>query len=100
MLTGVERNVEQRPGRFVLEQNYPNPFNPSTTISFALPMKSLVTLKVFDVIGREVATIVSEDLAAGNYTRQWSANELSSGVYFYQLSAGSFTETKKLFLLK
>jgi beta-glucanase (GH16 family) len=88
------------PDHFALSQNYPNPFNPSTTISFDLPKKSFVSLKVFDMIGREIATIVSEDMSTGSYTKKWNTNGLPSGVYFYQLQAGSFTETKKLQLLK
>jgi hypothetical protein len=83
-----------------LEQNYPNPFNPSTTISFSLPSKSFVSLKVFDLIGREVATIISADMQAGSYSRQWNASDLPSGAYFYRLQAGLFAETKKLILLK
>jgi hypothetical protein len=98
--TGVEENQMQIPTRFALEQNYPNPFNPSTTISFDLPKQSFVSLKVFDLIGREVATVVCEELQGGNYTRQWNAANVSSGVYFYRLQAGTFTETKKLILLK
>jgi len=83
-----------------LEQNYPNPFNPSTTIQFTLPSRSFVSLKVFAVIGREVATIVSEELSAGSYSRTWNAANMSSGIYFYRLQAGTFTETKKLILLR
>jgi hypothetical protein len=85
---------------YALYQNYPNPFNPTTTIYFALPSKSFVTLKVFDILGREVSTIVSEEMSTGNYTREWNAANRSSGIYFYRLQAGSFTETKKLILLK
>jgi|WetSurMetagenome_2_1015567.scaffolds.fasta_scaffold97897_1 hypothetical protein len=83
-----------------LAQNFPNPFNPSTRISFDLPFQSFVSLKVFDVTGREVAAIVSEEMSAGRYTKQWNAAYLPSGVYFYRLQAGSFRETKKLILLK
>ncbi len=86
--------------RFALHQNYPNPFNPSTTISFSLPSTSFVTVKVFDVMGREVATIVNEEVPAGNHSKQWVAEGLSSGVYFYRLQAGKYSETKKLTLLK
>jgi len=92
--------VIETPKLFLLGQNYPNPFNPSTTITFDLPMKSLVTLKVFDLMGREVATIVSGELSAGNHTRQWNAANMSSGIYFYRLQAGSSIATKKLVLLK
>jgi hypothetical protein len=79
---------------------YPNPFNPSTTISFDLPSRSYVTLKMFDILGREVSTIVSEELQAGNYARQWNAANMDSGVFFYRLQAGTYTETRKLLLLK
>jgi hypothetical protein len=83
-----------------LNQNYPNPFNPATTFSFSLQSRSFVSLKVFDLLGREVATIVSEDLSSGNYSRQWNASAAPSGTYFYRLQTGSFVETKKLVLLK
>jgi len=85
---------------FRLSQNYPNPFNPSTTIVFSLPSGSLVSLKVFDFIGREVAILYSGELPAGTYEQRWDAANLPSGIYFYRLQAGSFSETKKLVLLK
>ncbi len=88
------------PKETVLYPNYPNPFNPTTNISFSLPSKSFVTLRIFDMIGREVATIASDELPAGKYTRQWNATNFASGIYFYRLQAGSFTETKKLILVK
>ena len=88
------------PEQFALAQNYPNPFNPTTNISFTLPSKGFVSLKVFDMLGREVATIVSEEMSAGSYSKQWNAANISSGIYFYRLQAGSFTETKKLVLLR
>ena len=97
--TDVDNKVNL-PTKFSLKQNYPNPFNPTTTISFSLPSKSFASLKVFDLIGREVATIVSEEMSAGNYTKQWNAAALTSGIYFYRLQSGTFTETKKLVLLK
>jgi Secretion system C-terminal sorting domain len=81
-------------------QNYPNPFDPSTTISFCLPQRSFVTLKVFDVMGREISTIVSEALSPGNYFRKWNGTKMPSGVYFYRLQAGSYSETKKFLLIK
>jgi hypothetical protein len=99
--TGVHSTDEQIiPQNYTLLQNYPNPFNPVTNISFSLPLRSYTSLKVFDVIGREVTVIVSEELSAGSYTRQWNAAQMPSGVYFYKLHAGSYTETKKLILLK
>jgi hypothetical protein len=88
------------PQTYELFQNYPNPFNSSTVILFSLPSKSYVLLKVFDMLGREVATLVNEELAAGNHYRQWIASNISSGVYFYRLQCGSFIETKKLVLLR
>jgi hypothetical protein len=88
------------PERFTLRQNYPNPFNPTTTISFTLPSRSWVSLKVFDLTGREAAVIVSQKLPAGDYLRQWNANGMPGGIYFYRLQAGSFTETRKLVLLR
>ena len=91
---------------FRLEQNYPNPFNPNTKIKFTIPVTlsevewSLVTLKVYDVLGNEVATLISEEKPAGNYEVEFSANDLSSGIYFYQLRTESFTDTKKMILLR
>ena len=88
------------PLQFSLEQNYPNPFNPSTVISYQLPIAGLVTLRVFDLLGNEVATLVNEYRTAGSYEVEFNASLLSSGVYFYKLSTGSFTQTKKLILMK
>ena len=85
---------------FKLEQNYPNPFNPSTTISWQLPVDAFVSLKVYDVLGNEVASLANEDKAAGSYQTEFDASNLSSGTYFYRLEAGSFVETKKMILLK
>ncbi len=88
------------PKSIILQQCYPNPFNPATTISFSISTKSFVSLKVFDLLGREVSTIVSEEMSAGNYSRLWNANEIASGIYFYRLRVGTFSETKKLVLLR
>jgi endoglucanase len=99
--TGVGMlDLYSNPAKYSLIQNYPNPFNPSTTISFSLPSKSIVSLKVFDLTGKEIAIIVSQELSAGTYSRQWNAANMSSGIYFYQLQAGTYTETKKLVLLR
>jgi hypothetical protein len=98
--TSVKQVSAQLPERFALYQNYPNPFNPSTSISFSLQTKSYVSLKVFDALGREVSILVSEELTAGTYTKQWNASGLSSGVYFYRIQTGLFTETKKILLLR
>ncbi len=91
---------ELPPSTFTLRQNYPNPFNPSTVIGYQLPVNSVVTLKVFDLLGREVATLVDEGKPAGNYTVQFSGKHLASGVYFYRMQADNFIETKKLLLQK
>jgi hypothetical protein len=85
---------------YSLSQNYPNPFNPSTNISFNIPSKSFVSLRIFDLLGKEVATIVSEEMSAGSYSREWNASAFSSGVYFYRLTAGNFVQTRKLCLLR
>jgi hypothetical protein len=100
MNTAVKDGVKNVPLIFALQQNYPNPFNPATTISFTLPSRSYVLLKVFDLIGREITTIFSEEMSAGTYSKRWNADNMSSGIYFYRLQTGTFTETKKLILLK
>lgn len=87
------------PYQFVLEQNYPNPFNPVTTIKYSIPQSSNVIIKVFDVPGNEIETLVNEEKPAGNFEVTWNAAALSSGVYFYKIQAGSFTDTKKMVLL-
>ncbi len=88
------------PDKFILNQNYPNPFNPSTTISFNLPNTNLVTLKIFNPLGQEVAILYNDILHAGPHNFTFNASELPSGVYFYRLEAGSFAQTKKMILLK
>jgi hypothetical protein len=85
---------------FNLFQNYPNPFNPTTTINFQIPELSFVTIKVFDVLGNEIETLVNEKISAGSYTVEFDGNELTSGIYFYKLQAGDFIETKKMILIK
>jgi hypothetical protein len=99
-----------KPRAYDLSQNYPNPFssgarsrtagNPTTTIEFALPKASLVTLKIYDLLGNEVATLVSEKLPTGKHQRVWEAKGLASGVYLYRLKAGEFVQTKKLILMR
>jgi poly(3-hydroxybutyrate) depolymerase len=88
------------PSHFSLDQNYPNPFNPTTTISFSLPAARPVTLKIYDILGQEVATLIQEVLVSGRHVVRWNASGLASGVYFYRLQAGEFTQTKRLLLLK
>ena len=99
LVTGIddENNI---PTEFALEQNYPNPFNPSTTISFAIPTKNFVSLKVFNSLGEEVAELVREIKSEGNYSFSFNASSLTSGVYFYTLQAGEYTDTKKMTLIK
>jgi hypothetical protein len=99
--TAVPRNERgEIPNQFKLHQNYPNPFNPITTIRYELPHASRVTLKVYNTLGQEVATLVNETKPAGVYTAQFDAANFASGVYLYRLQAGSYVETKKLILLK
>jgi hypothetical protein len=88
------------PNEFSLEQNYPNPFNPSTKIRYSIPLPSNVTIKVFDMLGKEIETVVNEEKPVGTYEINWYSKHLPSGVYFYQLRAGSFVETKKMVLMK
>ncbi|MBA4405926.1 hypothetical protein C0389_01495 [bacterium] len=85
---------------FKLEQNYPNPFNPETAISYQIPIDSKVILKIFDVLGRKIETLVNEDQSDGWHKVKFDGTKLSSGVYYYQLSAGSFMKTKKFVLTK
>ena len=105
-IVGVEDEITSTPSQFKLNQNYPNPFNPSTTIEYSIPNVvpdfnlSNVTLKVYDVLGKEVATLVNETQSAGNYRVTFDASSLPSGVYFYRLVGGSFSETRKFTLMK
>ncbi len=88
------------PVNYILFLNCPNPFNPSTTIKYQIPEFSFVTIKVYDVLGNEVATLISEEKPAGGYEIEFDGSSLPSGIYFYWLHAGAFTETKKMILLK
>jgi len=89
-----------QPDSYLLKQNYPNPFNPSTIISWQLPESKFVTLKIYDVLGNEVASLVNEEKPAGNYEVEFNATNLSSGIYYYKLVAGNFIDVKKMILLK
>jgi photosystem II stability/assembly factor-like uncharacterized protein len=93
-------NKNKLPSQFVLNQNYPNPFNPSTNINYSLPTSGLVLIKVYDILGREIKTLVNGYKSAGNYSVSFEASRLASGVYFYRMQAGNFVQTKKLLLLK
>ncbi len=88
------------PSEFSLEQNYPNPFNPSTKISFTIPTKEFVSLKVYDIMGNEVTKLVNEEMPAGSYSKYFNASGLSSGTYFYKLQAGNKIQTQKMILMK
>jgi len=97
---GIKNISSEVPKDFSLSQNFPNPFNPTTNIRFALPKAGFVKLAVFDILGREVETLVNEDLIAGSYNADWNASKYSSGVYFYKLETEGFAETKKMVLTK
>jgi Secretion system C-terminal sorting domain len=99
-ITDVEKEDETIPTVFKLEQNYPNPFNPSTIIKFAVPERSNVLLKVYDILGGEVITLVNEEMDSGWYKREFNASGYSTGVYIYRMQAGSYTSTKKMILIK
>ena len=88
------------PGAYVLASNYPNPFNPSTEIRFALPEASAVSLVIYDVMGREVERLLDKTLEAGYHEVRWDATGLPSGVYLYRIEAGSFTQTRRMALIK
>lgn len=108
LATGVEDQGNLQPTEFRLEPNYPNPFNPSTTVQFALPVRSQVTLRLYDLLGREVATLVDGELESGVHKVVFQAESVASGVYFYRLEAAAlpkgsgrrYVETKKLTYLK
>ncbi|HKJ81623.1 MAG TPA: T9SS type A sorting domain-containing protein, partial [Ignavibacteriaceae bacterium] len=98
--TAVKEYTNKMPGTFGLSQNYPNPFNPSTVITFSIPKESQVTLKIFNILGQEVKTLVNDSRMPGKYTVNFNASSLSSGVYFYALRAGNYFQVKKMMLLK
>jgi hypothetical protein len=99
-VTSVRQTEGVMPDRFRLEQNYPNPFNPTTQFRLSVTETGLVTLTVFDLLGREVAVLLREELPPGEYTQSFSAGDLASGIYIYQLQAGSHVATKRFVLLK
>jgi hypothetical protein len=99
-ITSVNQNQNGIPEAYSLSQNYPNPFNPATKIEFAIPKNSLVTMKMYDILGREVAVLLNREMAAGSYTINYDASALPSGVYFYKITSGDFSDTKKMMLVK
>jgi hypothetical protein len=96
----VSNNGTEIPSQYSLGQNYPNPFNPSTTINVSIPSESEVTLKIYDISGRETACLIDGKMKAGNYKYNFNASSLSSGIYFYKLSSNGFSDTKKMILVK
>ena len=100
VIVGIGNEENLQPQFYRLEQNYPNPFNPSTKMKYSVPHASLVQIKVFDVLGNEIGKLVNEEKPAGNYELTWNAANLPSGVYFYQMRAGKFIQTKKMILLR
>jgi hypothetical protein len=100
VLSAQQDDPSTVPGSWKLHQNYPNPFNPSTTISFNVKEQSFVSIKIYDLVGRIVATIANEQLPAGSYHKEWNAQGLTSGVYFYRIQSASFNETKRMMFIK
>jgi hypothetical protein len=99
-VTEIDENPHISVTKYQLLQNYPNPFNPSTTIEFSLPQSGFVTLKIYNILGEVVATLVSQELKAGKYEYSWNAGSIASGVYIYELKAGDFNENRKMILLR
>jgi len=95
-----ETDISSVPNSYFLDQNYPNPFNPSTKISYSLPEASFVTLKVYDMLGREIVTLVNEAKPSGKYEVEFNASELPSGTYVYKLTAGNYQTMRKMLLIK
>lgn len=100
LVTAVPETAPRVPSGYVLRQNYPNPFNPTTTVAYRIPSAGHVTLRVFDLLGREVATLVNETRQQGSHEAQWNAHGLASGVYLYRLESEGYVETKKLVLVR
>ncbi|MGE5848119.1 MAG: T9SS type A sorting domain-containing protein [Ignavibacteria bacterium] len=100
IITDISDEPEIIPIVYKLNQNYPNPFNPSTIINYQIPEESFVALKIYDVLGNEILTLVNEEKIAGSYKVSFDAGKLASGVYIYQLKAGTYVDTKKMILLR
>ena len=99
-ITGIERNFALVPQDYTLSQNYPNPFNPITNIQFSIPKTEFVSLKIYNLLGQKVTTLVDKKQPAGSYQVQWDASRFASGVYYYQLKVGDYVQTRKMVLLK
>jgi hypothetical protein len=100
ILVGIEAGQQNMPRQFVVYQNYPNPFNPSTNIEFSIPEAGYVTLKIYNILGEEISTLLSASLLSGSYKYIWDANNLASGIYLYRLEAGNYATTKKMILIR
>ncbi|MDZ7764852.1 MAG: T9SS type A sorting domain-containing protein [Melioribacteraceae bacterium] len=105
ILSDVQDIEDTLPTKYSLSQNYPNPFNPSTTIKFTIPQSGFVSLKVYNILGQEVKTLLSKEINTGAYSVDWNGtnnygDQLSSGVYFYRIEAGDFIESKKMLFIK
>ncbi len=98
--TGITNNSSLIPQTYSLQQNYPNPFNPTTKINFSIPKQGMVSLKVYDVLGKEVMTLVNEQKPAGNFEVDFNGSNLSSGAYFYRIEAGEFVDVKRMIIIK
>jgi len=99
-VTFVEEEIDEIPTEFLLSQNWPNPFNSTSVIRYSVPQSSQVQIKVFDILGNEIETLVNEEKQIGTYEITWNAENLTSGIYLYQLRAGSYLHTKKMVLMK
>ena len=97
---GILQTNTEVPGSFALSQNFPNPFNPTTKIKFQIPKSGLIKLIIYDALGREVQTLVNEQLSPGTYQADFDGTNLSSGIYYYKLESADYTETKKMVLIK
>ena len=97
---GIQPITNNIPDKFILHQNYPNPFNPTTNIKLDIPKSSYVKLNVYNILGKEIATLVNEKLGAGSYEVDWNGSGYPSGVYFYRLQAGEFVDMKKMLFIK
>jgi hypothetical protein len=99
-LVGINPVSNEIPKSFLLMQNYPNPFNPATSIKFLIPISGFITIKIYDILGKEITSLLSENLQPGTYEVNWNASDYPSGIYFYKLTSGSYIGTKKMVLLK
>jgi hypothetical protein len=100
IITGIEDNQSILPSVYRLNQNYPNPFNPSTIINYQIPEQGFVTIKVYDILGKEIKTLVNENKPVGSYNIRFNASDLSSGIYIYQIRVNNFVQSRKMMLMK